>query len=70
MVEQVKKGEHNGYRSDVGIVVAFKTRETWRRRYLQDEPRRATTDLFAEWSIYEGKVKDVFLQYKNTRKVV
>ena len=55
-----------GYRSDVGIVVAFKTREDMEKViaiYKMDVDVQRL-DLFAEWSIYEGK--DVcFLQYKN-----
>jgi hypothetical protein len=55
-----------GYRSDVGIVVAFKTREDMEKViaiYKMDVDVQRL-DLFAEWSMYEGK--DVyFLQYKN-----
>ena len=55
-----------GYRSDVGIVVAFKTREDMEKviaTYKMDVDVQRL-DLFAEWSIYEGR--DVcFLQYKN-----
>ena len=56
-----------GYRSDVGIIVAFKTRLDMEKViaiYKMDVDVQRL-DLFAEWSIYEGK--DVcFLQYKNT----
>jgi len=56
-----------GYRSDVGIIVAFETREDMEKviaTYKMDVDVQRL-DLFAEWSMYEGK--DVyFLQYKNT----
>ena len=56
-----------GYRSDVGIIVAFKTRLDMEKViaiYKMDVDVQRL-DLFAEWSMYEGK--DVyFLQYKNT----
>ena len=56
-----------GYRSDVGIIVAFKTRLDMEKViaiYKMDVDVQRL-DLFAEWSIYEGR--DVyFLQYKNT----
>ena len=55
-----------GYRSDVGIIVAFKTREDMEKviaTYKMDVDVQRL-DLFAEWSIYEGR--DVcFLQYRN-----
>jgi hypothetical protein len=55
-----------GYRSDVGIIVAFKTRLDMEKViaiYKMDVDVQRL-DLFAEWSMYEGK--DVyFLQYKN-----
>ena len=56
-----------GYRSDVGIVVAFKTREDMEKviATYKMNPDVQRLDLFAEWSMYEGK--DVyFLQYKNS----
>ena len=56
-----------GYYSDVGIVVAFKTRLDMEKviaTYKMD-PDVQRLDLFAEWSIYEGK-EVCFLQYKNT----
>ena len=56
-----------GYYSEVGIVVAFKTREDMEKviaTYKMD-PDVQRLDLFAEWSIYEGKGV-CFLQYKNT----
>ena len=55
-----------GYRSDVGIVVAFKTREDMEKViaiYKMDVDVQRL-DLFAEWSIYEGK-EVCFLQYRN-----
>jgi hypothetical protein len=55
-----------GYRSDVGIVVAFKTREDMEKviaTYKMDVDVQRL-DLFAEWSIYEGRGV-CFLQYKN-----
>jgi hypothetical protein len=55
-----------GYRSDVGIVVAFKTREDMEKViaiYKMDVDVQRL-DLFAEWSIYEGRGV-CFLQYKN-----
>ena len=55
-----------GYRSDVGIIVAFKTREDMEKViaiYKMDVDVQRL-DLFAEWSIYEGK-EVCFLQYKN-----
>ena len=55
-----------GYRSDVGIIVAFKTREDMEKviaTYKMDVDVQRL-DLFAEWSIYEGK-EVCFLQYKN-----
>jgi len=56
-----------GYRSDVGIIVAFKTRLDMEKViaiYKMDVDVQRL-DLFAEWSVYEGR--DVyFLQYKNT----
>ena len=55
-----------GYRSDVGIIVAFKTRLDMEKViaiYKMDVDVQRL-DLFAEWSIYEGR--DVcFLQYRN-----
>jgi len=56
-----------GYRSDVGIVVAFKTREDMEKviATYKMNPDVQRLDLFAEWSIYEGK-EVCFLQYKNT----
>ena len=55
-----------GYRSDVGIIVAFETREDMEKViaiYKMDVDVQRL-DLFAEWSIYEGR--DVcFLQYRN-----
>ena len=56
-----------GYYSEVGIVVAFKTREDMEKviaTYKMD-PDVQRLDLFAEWSIYEGRGV-CFLQYKNT----
>ena len=55
-----------GYRSDVGIIVAFKTRLDMEKViaiYKMDVDVQRL-DLFAEWSIYEGK-EVCFLQYKN-----
>ena len=55
-----------GYRSDVGIIVAFKTRLDMEKviaTYKMD-PDVQRLDLFAEWSIYEGK-EVCFLQYRN-----
>jgi hypothetical protein len=55
-----------GYRSDVGIIVAFKTREDMEKViaiYKMDVDVQRL-DLFAEWSIYEGRGV-CFLQYKN-----
>ena len=55
-----------GYRSDVGIIVAFKTRlymEKVIAIYKMDVDVQRL-DLFAEWSIYEGRGV-YFLQYKN-----
>jgi hypothetical protein len=55
-----------GYRSDVGIIVAFKTREDMEKviaTYKMDVDVQRL-DLFAEWSIYEGK-EVCFLQYRN-----
>ena len=55
-----------GYRSDVGIVVAFKTREDMEKViaiYKMDVDVQRL-DLFAEWSIYVGR-EVCFLQYKN-----
>ena len=55
-----------GYRSDVGIIVAFKTREDMEKViaiYKMDVDVQRL-DLFAEWSIYEGK-EVCFLQYRN-----
>ena len=55
-----------GYRSDVGIVVAFKTRLDMEKViaiYKMDVDVQRL-DLFAEWSIYEGRGV-YFLQYKN-----
>ena len=56
-----------GYRSDVGIVVAFKTREDMEKviATYKMNPDVQRLDLFAEWSIYEGK-EVCFLQYKNS----
>ena len=56
-----------GYRSDVGIVVAFKTREDMEKviATYKMNPDVQRLDLFAEWSIYEGR-EVCFLQYKNT----
>ena len=55
-----------GYRSDVGIVVAFKTREDMEKviATYKMNPDVQRLDLFAEWSIYEGRGV-CFLQYKN-----
>tara|TARA_E500000318_G_scaffold110551_1_gene126349 strand:- start:1648 stop:2139 length:492 start_codon:yes stop_codon:yes gene_type:complete len=55
-----------GYRSDVGIVVAFKTREDMEKviATYKMNPDVQRLDLFAEWSIYEGR-GIYFLQYKN-----
>ena len=69
-----------GYRSDVGIVVAFKTREDMEKviATYKMNPDVQRLDLFAEWSIYHreksppqdwGKnelCEVFFLQYKNT----
>ena len=55
-----------GYRSDVGIIVAFKTRLDMEKViaiYKMDVDVQRL-DLFAEWSIYEGRGV-YFLQYKN-----
>ena len=55
-----------GYRSDVGIIVAFKTRLDMEKViaiYKMDVDVQRL-DLFAEWSIYEGK-EVCFLQYRN-----
>ena len=55
-----------GYRSDVGIIVAFKTRLDMEKviaTYKMDVDVQRL-DLFAEWSIYEGK-EVCFLQYRN-----
>ena len=55
-----------GYRSDVGIIVAFETREDMEKviaTYKMDVDVQRL-DLFAEWSIYEGK-EVCFLQYRN-----
>ena len=55
-----------GYRSDVGIIVAFKTREDMEKviaTYKMDVDVQRL-DLFAEWSIYEGR-EVCFLQYRN-----
>ena len=56
-----------GYRSDVGIVVAFKTREDMEKviATYKMNPDVQRLDLFAEWSIYESK-EVCFLQYKNS----
>ena len=46
-----------GYRSDVGIIVAFETREDMEKViaiYKMDVDVQRL-DLFAEWSVYEGK---------------
>jgi len=55
-----------GYRSDVGIIVAFKTREDMEKviATYKMNPDVQRLDLFAEWSIYEGRGV-CFLQYKN-----
>ncbi|MAL47297.1 hypothetical protein [Hyphomonas sp.] len=69
-----------GYRSDVGIIVAFKTREDMEKviATYKMNPDVQRLDLFAEWSIYHreksppqdwGKnelCEVFFLQYKNT----
>ena len=55
-----------GYRSDVGIIVAFKTRLDMEKViaiYKMDVDVQRL-DLFAEWSIYAGRGV-YFLQYKN-----
>ena len=55
-----------GYRSDVGIIVAFKTRLDMEKViaiYKMDVDVQRL-DLFAEWAIYEGRGV-YFLQYKN-----
>ena len=56
-----------GYRSDVGIIVAFKTLEDMEKviATYKMNPDVQRLDLFAEWSIYEDK-EVCFLQYKNT----
>ena len=61
-----------GYRSDVGIVVAFKTREDMEKviaTYKMDVDVQRL-DLFAEWSIYHRAITSelcevFFLQYRN-----
>ena len=69
-----------GYRSDVGIIVAFETREDMEKviATYKMNPDVQRLDLFAEWSIYHreksppqdwGKnelCEVFFLQYKNT----
>ena len=62
-----------GYRSDVGIVVAFKTREDMEKviATYKMNPDVQRLDLFAEWSIYHRAITSelcevFFLQYKNT----
>ena len=55
-----------GYRSDVGIIVAFKTRLDMEKViaiYKMDVDVQRL-DLFAEWSIYEGRGVG-FFQYQD-----
>ena len=56
-----------GYRSDVGIVVAFNKRDDMEKvlSVYKMHPDVQRLDTFAEWTIYESD--DVhFLEYKNT----
>ena len=55
-----------GYYSDVAIVVAFNKRDDMEKvlSVYKMNPDVQRLDLFAEWSIYEGRGV-CFLQYKN-----